>query len=169
MIERRKIPRRLILFYSRVFDRRTGIFVGYLGEMNENGMMIISETPLKTNQVFPLRIDLPEDSYARPVLEFDAYSVWCERDTDPHFYNTGFRFLNIPEETRQIILQVIDDCGFRDQEHQTGRGKGAQGSSPPSVPDDHTKIQQHGDFIEQPAPLTRGDGVGEFPEDAQNQ
>jgi hypothetical protein len=114
MVERRRLHRRHILFYSRVFDRKTGMFLGYLGNMNESGMMIISEDPLEVEQVFMLRIDLPEDNYALPVLNFEAKSVWCREDIDPNFYNTGFQFVNISEVEKQVISQITDDYGFRE-------------------------------------------------------
>ena len=114
MDERRKLHRRHILFYSRVFDRKTGVFLGYLGNMNEGGMMIISEAPIEIEGSFLLRIDLPDDHYSLPVLNFEAKSVWCRKDIDPNFYNTGFQFENISDESKEIIAQIIDDYGFRD-------------------------------------------------------
>ena len=63
-----------MLFYSRVFDRKTGIFLGYLGNMNEGGLMIISEDPIEVGLVYLLRIDLPEDIYSKSVLNFEAKS-----------------------------------------------------------------------------------------------
>ncbi len=112
--ERRRLSRRHILFYSRVFDRKTGTFLGYLGNMNEGGLMIISETPIEVNQVFLLRIDLPEDIFSRSVLNFEAKSVWCRLDVDPNFHNTGFKLLQISEDGMDIIAQIIDEYGFRD-------------------------------------------------------
>ena len=41
MSERRKLNRRHIMFYSRVFDRKTGKFLGYLGNMTVGGAMVI--------------------------------------------------------------------------------------------------------------------------------
>ena len=114
MDERRRLNRRHILFYSRVFDRKTGVFLGYLGNMNEGGLMIISETPIKVDQVFLLRIDLPEDIYSKSVLNFEAKSVWSRLDVDPNFYNTGFKLLEISDDSKDIIAQIIDDYGFRE-------------------------------------------------------
>jgi len=114
MAERRKLHRRHILFYSRVFDRKTGTFLGYLGNMNEGGMMIISEDPLDVGYVFLLRIDLPDENYALSVLNFEAKSVWCKKDIDPHFYNTGFQFIDILDDEKQVIAQIIEDYGFRE-------------------------------------------------------
>ena len=113
MDERRRLHRRHILFYSRVFDRKTGVFLGYLGNMNEGGLMIISEDAIEVDQEFLLRIDLPEDIYSRSVLNFRAQSVWCRLDVDPNFFNTGFQLLEISEDGKDIISQIIDDYGFR--------------------------------------------------------
>lgn len=114
MEERRRLSRRHILFYSRVFDRKTGVFLGYLGNMNEGGLMIISENPLDEDQLYLLRIDLPEDIYSQSVLNFEAKSVWCRLDVDPNFYNTGFQLIDISDIGKDIIAQIIDDYGFRD-------------------------------------------------------
>jgi hypothetical protein len=114
MVERRRLERRHILFYSRVFDRKTGVFLGYLGNMNAGGMMIISEDPMEIDCHYLLRIDLPDENYALPVLNFEAKSVWCKKDIDPNFYNTGFRFEEISEENKQIIEQITIDYGFRE-------------------------------------------------------
>jgi hypothetical protein len=82
--------------------------------MNEDGLMIISEDPIDINQDFLLRIDLPEDIYSMSVLNFDARSVWCKLDVDPNFYNTGFQLDNVSDESKDIIVQIIEDYGFRD-------------------------------------------------------
>ena len=114
MDERRRLHRRHILFYSRVFDRKTGVFLGYLGNMNEGGLMIISEDEIEVDRVYLLRIDLPEDIYSRTVLNFKAKSVWCRKDVDPNFYNTGFQLVEISEDGKDIICQIIDDYAFRE-------------------------------------------------------
>lgn len=114
MDERRRLHRRHILFYSRVFDRKTGVFLGYLGNMNEGGLMIISEDAIEVDQIFLLRIDLPEDIYSRTVLNFEAKSVWCRKDIDPKFHNTGFQLMEISKDGKDIISQIIEDYGFRD-------------------------------------------------------
>ena len=114
MEERRRLHRRHILFYSRVFDRKTGVFLGYLGNMNEGGLMIISENTIDVGEIFLLRIDLPEDIYSTTVLNFEAKSVWCRLDVDPNFYNTGFQLMDITEGGKEIIAQIVDDYGFRD-------------------------------------------------------
>jgi hypothetical protein len=114
MVERRRLSRRHVLFYSRVFERKTGVFLGYLGNLNEGGMMVISETPIEVDKVYLLRLDLPEDIFSKSVLNFEGKSVWCQLDIDPKFYNTGFKFVKITEESKDIIAKIIVEYGFRE-------------------------------------------------------
>jgi hypothetical protein len=46
MDERRQIPRKYLMVYSRVFDRETGKVLGYLSDLNLMGAMIISDDTL---------------------------------------------------------------------------------------------------------------------------
>jgi len=100
------------MFYSRVFDRKTGVFLGYLGNLTPSGVMIICDTPLEVGGILPLRIDLPEDLYPVNVLNLVARSVWCERDIDPNFYTVGFKTEKITAAQEKIILQINEDYGL---------------------------------------------------------
>ena len=113
MDERRKLKRRHIMFYSRVFDRQTGQMLGYLGNLTGEGVMLISETPLEVDVEYLLRLDLPEDIYKKPILNLRSKSVWCQPDIDPNFFTTGFQLMDVSEEDLNIIDQIVDDYGFR--------------------------------------------------------
>ena len=114
MEERRKLKRQHIMFYSRVFDRQTGAFLGYLGNLTPDGAMIIGEIELEVNKDFQLRIDLPEDIYAKPLLNIKARSAWCQRDIDPNFFTIGFSLHDVSPEDIDIITEIIADYGLGD-------------------------------------------------------
>ena len=115
MQERRKLKRRYIMFYSRIFDRKTGKLLGYLSDLTPEGAMVISEDAVEPGLVYRLRMDLPEGSFDKNQLDFEAQSVWCKKDVDPHFYNVGFRLIGVPPQDEAIIEQIIQDYGFRDR------------------------------------------------------
>ena len=100
--ERRKFKRRYLMYYSRIFD------------LTPEGAMIISEEPIDSKQVFQFRMDLPEELSEKAFLDFEAESVWCKRDIDPNFYDTGIRLINITTEDRNILDYMIQEYGFRD-------------------------------------------------------
>ncbi len=112
--ERRKLKRRHIVFYSRVFDRNSGALLGHLMDITVEGLMLISEYPLTTGATYPLRMDLPEDVMTKNYLSFDADCLWCRPDINPAFYNAGFKVLNMKPEDIDLIENMIDEYGFRD-------------------------------------------------------
>ena len=52
--------------------------------------------------------------YNHEIYNFEAKSVWSRLDVDPNFYNTGFKLLEISDDSKDIIAQIIEDYGFRD-------------------------------------------------------
>jgi hypothetical protein len=114
MQERRKISRKYLAIYSRVFDRTSGRVLGYLSDLTNEGAMIISDTTLAENQNINLRFDLPDPSlFSTSHLNMDAHIVWCRPDIDPAFYNIGFEFRQITPEQAKIIEEMISAYEFR--------------------------------------------------------
>ncbi|NOX87971.1 MAG: PilZ domain-containing protein [Calditrichaeota bacterium] len=113
MGEQRKLHRRHLIYYLRVFDRETGEVIGHLINITPEGIMVISENPLETNKTYKLKMDLPSDIFEKTEIEFDAESRWCKKDVNPEFYDTGFSILNLSYHDGRLIERLIDDYGFR--------------------------------------------------------
>jgi hypothetical protein len=112
--DRRKLKRRHVIFYSRVFDRKSGALLGHLMDITVEGLMLISDYPLETGITYHLRMDLPEDVMAKAYLTFDALCLWCRPDINPAFYNAGFKVLDMQQDDVDLIENMIDEYGFRD-------------------------------------------------------
>ena len=112
--DRRKTKRRFLMFYARIFDRRTGRQIGYIADLTPEGMMIISEKPIRIGETYPLRMDLPEDLSQRPSLDFQALSIWSKPDIDPDYTATGLQLLDVGEQEIAIIKKIVESYGFRD-------------------------------------------------------
>lgn len=114
MDERRKLERKYLIVYSRVFERNLGRMLGYLGDLSLSGAMIISEQPQAVNSVLPLRLDLPDlQLFKAGQLDISARVAHCEPDINPAFYNIGFEFLDISSENKAIIERMMDAYEFR--------------------------------------------------------
>jgi hypothetical protein len=75
--------------------------------------MLTSETPVKTNTIFPLRMVLPEEIKGREQITFDAKSLWCTKSVNPEFYDIGFQLVNISQEAAKIIESLIFAFSFQ--------------------------------------------------------
>ena len=114
MLERRKLKRRHLIYYLRVFDRNNDRLVGHVVDITGEGAMLISEEPIETDTVFQSRMVLPEGIEGSREIAFDAKSVWCKKDTNPNYYATGFQLLNAAPKDVDTIERLIVDFGFRD-------------------------------------------------------
>ncbi len=114
MKERRTLDRKYLMVYSRVFDRATGKILGYLSDLSPKGAMIISDDPISENAKLSLRFDLPDPPlFSTDHLNLEARVAWCKPDIDPSFYNLGFEFLEISEQEKAIVEEMIVAYEFR--------------------------------------------------------
>lgn len=112
--ERRKLERKYLVIYSRVFDRRSGQVIGYLGDLTPEGAMVIGEHRIEPETTLNLRFDLPDMlDLKKDHLDLKARAVWCKPDVDPAFVNVGFQFLELTAEDLKIVDLLIDLYEFR--------------------------------------------------------
>ncbi len=114
MEERRRISRKYLIVYSRVFERTMGRLLGYLADLSLEGAMIISEEKLAVDRLMSLRFDLPDMSaFDRNSLNLNARVARCDPDISPGFYNIGFEFQDVTEEQQAVIRKMMDMYEFR--------------------------------------------------------
>lgn len=114
MEDRRKLPRKYLMTFSSVKDNQTGLHLGFLCDLNTEGLMIICKKPIEVDQNMQLYIDLPRDkNFRQKSILLNAKAIWCEEDIDPRLYNTGFQILDLTENEEHVIEKMIDLYEFR--------------------------------------------------------
>ena len=110
----RKVERRHLVFYLRVFDGMSNRVLGHVVDISTKGVMLISDQPITVNEHHLLRMRLPSSIANKDELLFNATSKWCKQDINPDFYVTGFEIQEVGEEIARYLLCLVDDFGFRD-------------------------------------------------------
>jgi hypothetical protein len=105
----RKYERYYLSNYLKVINRQTNLIVGHCVNVSNGGMMVISEKPVKTKNIFQFKMFLPEEIEGNRYVNFIAISKWCKHDENPDFYNTGFQLHNITPEVTQVIKHLINN------------------------------------------------------------
>lgn len=116
MQDRRKQPRKDLMSYSQVFDLYGGKLIGYLGDLNLLGAMVIGDEPLEVNARSTISIQLPElpgINATRMVLPVRI--AYCQKDLSPEYFNIGLEFDLVTDNQKKIIEAVIDNYEFRRQ------------------------------------------------------
>ncbi len=111
----RQVDRRCLVFYLRVFDGSSKSILGYLVDISENGIMLISDGPLRIEKNYRLRMRLPTEMQDRNEILFTAVSRWCKIDSSSDFYLTGFQLNDLCPKTQKLVFGLIEDFGFNEE------------------------------------------------------
>lgn len=128
MQDRRKLPRKDLMSYSQVFDMAQGKLIGYLGDLNLIGAMVIGDEELKVDRRLTISIQLPElPRIDATRLALPVRVVRCHQDISPEYFNIGMEFEMVTQEQKKIIEAVLENYEFRRQ--------------PPSYPPHPTELE----------------------------
>ena len=114
MNERRKIERRFLIYYLRIYDRNTDEFIGNLFDITVKGMMLMGEVEIESDKEFQFRMIMNDEFYEENVIEFEATSIRSFKSPESSFYHTGFKFTKINSENAGKIKILIDKLGIRE-------------------------------------------------------
>lgn len=109
MDERRKFVRCRPASSLRVLDRKTGQPVGRLGNVTDEGMMLISQKPINTGSLLQLQVAVPEEIKAGGKIMFDGKSVWCKEDADSGLHKVGFKLMNVIPKDIEMIKGMVGE------------------------------------------------------------
>ena len=106
MLKERRIERHQLPCYLRVFNRYTSKQIGCLGNISENGLMLISDLPMLVGADFQLRLQVPCERGTPTILEVTATCLWCHEDETPGSYDSGF-VLTEPSEAYLELIRAL--------------------------------------------------------------
>ena len=110
----RKVERRHLVFYLRVFDGMGSKVIGHIVDISPKGLMLISDNPVPVNEKYRLRMRLPAEIVDRDEVVLDATSRWCKQDENPDFFITGFHIQDLAPDVEKYITYLIEDFSFGD-------------------------------------------------------
>ena len=107
--EKRNLERRHLMYYLRVWDTKADKLIGHLADVSVDGFLIVGESPVKLDIEYELKMMLPAAADSTEPLEFKANSCWTSNDVNKLFFDTGFQFTEISQETRERLDSIIDE------------------------------------------------------------
>lgn len=103
------------MFYSRVYDAKTGHTIGNLLNITVEGAMVLSDRQVTANILMELHIELPDGFADKSELVIKGKSLWCQKDINPEFFDIGYQFLELNPKDEEIIQKLVKEYGFRDR------------------------------------------------------
>lgn len=105
----RRHTRRRVGVILRVFERKTGMNIGRLVNISQEGLKVSGKEALAVGRRYELGMILPEPLEGSNTLKFDARVVWSRPAADAaEGYHAGFQLINIEKNDSRILAQFIE-------------------------------------------------------------
>ena len=108
MEDKRKAKRSQLIHHMRVFNEITHEFVGNLGDISAQGMMLFMEGPIPEGELYSLRMDFPEIFDNIQSVFFQARSIWNRPGENETIFQAGFVLLDCSETMLTLIRRAVD-------------------------------------------------------------
>ena len=113
MFTDRRIERHQLPYFLKVFNSVTDKPIGFLGNVSEDGLMLISQLPMMIGADFDLRLIIPMADGCQQVIDLKACCLWCHEDATPHHYDAGFSLQWAPPEFGQLVEALKQYFSFQ--------------------------------------------------------
>ncbi|WP_150779350.1 PilZ domain-containing protein [Pseudomonas fluorescens] len=113
MFTNRRIKRHQLPYFLKVFNSVTDKPIGFLGNVSEEGLMLISQLPMMVGVDFDLRLKIPSTDGCQQVIDLTARCLWCHEDETPQHYDAGFYLQRAPPEYRQLVEALRQYFSFQ--------------------------------------------------------
>ncbi|WP_421682052.1 PilZ domain-containing protein [Stutzerimonas urumqiensis] len=123
MANQRRIERHQLPYYLKVFNRITDKPLGFIGNLSETGLMLISPYPMLVSARFSMRLKIPGKDGRLRLIDFDADCLWSREDVTPGSFDSGFSMVDPPAEVSDMIAALQQYFSF-------SLGLGASNRSP---------------------------------------
>lgn len=117
MLNQRRIQRHQLPYYLNVFNRLTGKPLGFIGNLSEGGLLLISPYPMMLDARFEMRLKIPGQNGLMRFIDFSATCLWSREDVTPGSFDSGFALLSPSSEIREMIAALQHYFSFRPTIH----------------------------------------------------
>jgi len=108
MNEQRSSQRKRAETTIQVSNAITGQWVGHIGNLSVDGMLLISDQRLPDDALFQFIFQLPDAAGGRARnLEIGVHEQWSEAANVPGQFWTGFRIIDISPEDYEILYDWV--------------------------------------------------------------
>ena len=98
-------------YFLKVFNRKTGIGIGPLGNISRSGVMILSHELFLPGNVIDFAMILPSKINGKLSVGFKGECVWCREDHVNEYHQSGFELVDLDEKSSNILSVLMHSFG----------------------------------------------------------
>ena len=115
MSERRRETRKRFTAFTPVYDLYPRILLGYLGDLNMQGALVIGKKLTTINKETVLEIIFPGELVDITVvpITIPVRIAWCRPDQQSQSYSIGIEFTELTPLHRDLFQKILERYHFR--------------------------------------------------------
>lgn len=115
MSDRRKESRKRFTAFTPVYDLYPRTLLGYLGDLNMQGALVIGKKLTTINKETVLEIIFPGELADITVvpITIPVRIAWCQPDAQSQSYNIGVEFTELTPLHRDLFQKILERYHFR--------------------------------------------------------
>jgi hypothetical protein len=90
-----------------VYEQKSYRQIGLLTNLSTAGVSMTTPKPVEKGRILNCRAKLPKTIFQRDYLMFDAECMWCRKNEDEGWFESGHRLKKVSEHDAVIILHLI--------------------------------------------------------------
>ncbi len=104
-----------IILCPKIFSEKDGPQIGWLGDLSETGIMIISIDPFESGIKKKVFLELPRGGrYLLEYAELEIQFLWAKKDRNPGYYTNGGVITDVSEQSKYELETLIAVFGLAD-------------------------------------------------------
>jgi hypothetical protein len=115
MSDRRQETRKRFTAFTPVYDLYPRILLGYLGDLNLRGALVIGKNLITINKETILEIIFPGELAELTVIPvtIPARIAWCRTEGGTQAYHIGVEFTELTPLHKELFEQILERYHFR--------------------------------------------------------
>ena len=94
------------VFRMKVSERASGRLVGYVGDISEGGLKILTDDTLDAGTLMRLRLRMRNGDGSIVSVDVDADCLWCRANAKSGYFESGLR-IDQPSEAFTSLVETL--------------------------------------------------------------
>lgn len=107
MNEKRRLPRKRPDVTLHVTDTITGDVVGHIGNLSQEGMLLLAQRPIVDDALYQFMFQLPDVHGRLHPIEVGVHEQWTAPGTMRGQTWVGFRFVDIHPDDEGVLTEWL--------------------------------------------------------------
>lgn len=103
------------MYRIKVLNRDNDYLLGYVADLSETGLRLLSDTPQVVDTRLPLRLKMRVAENEMLVMDIDAICMWARESEKTDFFESGFTLTKPSPDYSKLVQELLAARGIQSE------------------------------------------------------